>query len=90
MQMEEKIRSATGASTRVIVGSALPSGNDDLPAGRRVTLAWIAGRLRMGSKTHLAHLLCWEERAKRCLTPIHDALFRGFCELSSAPPTRIR
>jgi REP element-mobilizing transposase RayT len=28
-----------------------------------MTLAWIAERLRMGTKTHLAHLLYWLERA---------------------------
>jgi hypothetical protein len=27
-----------------------------------VTLAWIAERLQMGTKTHLAHLLYWNER----------------------------
>ena len=27
-----------------------------------MTLEWIAERLRMGSKTHLAHLLYWERR----------------------------
>jgi hypothetical protein len=27
-----------------------------------MTLAWIAGRLRMGTKTHLAHLLYWQKR----------------------------
>jgi hypothetical protein len=26
------------------------------------TLAWIAARLRMGTKTYLAHLLYWEQR----------------------------
>lgn len=29
-----------------------------------MTLAWIAARLRMGTKTHLAHLLYWQERAR--------------------------
>jgi REP element-mobilizing transposase RayT len=29
-----------------------------------MTLAWIAERLRMGSKTHLTHLLYWQQRAK--------------------------
>ena len=29
-----------------------------------MTLAWIAERLRMGTKTHLAHLLYWERRGK--------------------------
>jgi hypothetical protein len=28
-----------------------------------VTLAWIAERLKMGVKTHLAPLLCWQRRA---------------------------
>ena len=27
-----------------------------------MTLAWIAERLQMGSKTHLAHLLYWQRR----------------------------
>jgi len=30
-----------------------------------MTLAWIAERLRMGTKTHLAHLLYWKKRDKR-------------------------
>ena len=30
-----------------------------------MTLAWVAERLRMGTKTHLAHLLYWKKRAKR-------------------------
>lgn len=30
-----------------------------------MTLAWIAERLRMGTKTHLAHLLYWEKRDKK-------------------------
>ena len=30
-----------------------------------MTLAWIAARLRMGTKTHLAHLLYWEGRGRR-------------------------
>jgi REP element-mobilizing transposase RayT len=30
-----------------------------------MTLAWIAGRLGMGSKTHLAHLLYWNKRDKK-------------------------
>ena len=30
-----------------------------------MTLAWIAQRLRMGTKTHLAHLLYWVGRKKR-------------------------
>ena len=29
-----------------------------------MTLAWIAERLRMGSKTHLAHLLYWQQRGE--------------------------
>jgi putative transposase len=29
-----------------------------------MTLAWIAERLRMGTKTHLAHLLYWKKREK--------------------------
>jgi hypothetical protein len=29
-----------------------------------MTLAWIAERLRMGTKTHLAHLLYWNKRDK--------------------------
>ena len=29
-----------------------------------MTLAWIARRLRMGSKTHLAHLLYWQQRGE--------------------------
>ena len=29
-----------------------------------MTLAWIAERLRMGTRTHLAHLLYWEKRQK--------------------------
>lgn len=29
-----------------------------------MTLAWIAARLRMGTKTHLAHLLYWENRGR--------------------------
>jgi putative transposase len=29
-----------------------------------VTLAWIAERLNMGTRTHLAHLLCWQQRKK--------------------------
>ena len=27
-----------------------------------VTLGWVAERLRMGTKTHLAHLLYWQGR----------------------------
>ena len=30
-----------------------------------MTLAWIADRLNMGTKTHLAHLLYWNGRQKR-------------------------
>jgi hypothetical protein len=30
-----------------------------------VTLAWIAERLRMGAKTHLAHLLYWSKRDEK-------------------------
>lgn len=30
-----------------------------------MTLAWIADRLRMGTKTHLAHLLYWNDRARK-------------------------
>src|SRR5689334_22008726 len=29
-----------------------------------MTLAWIADRLRMGTKTHLVHLLYWQGRKK--------------------------
>jgi hypothetical protein len=29
-----------------------------------MTLGWIAERLQMGTKTHLAHLLYWEGREK--------------------------
>ena len=29
-----------------------------------MTLAWIAQRLQMGTKTHLAHLLYWYQRPK--------------------------
>ena len=29
-----------------------------------VTLGWIAERLQMGTKTHLAHLLYWERRGE--------------------------
>ena len=29
-----------------------------------MTLAWIADRLAMGTKTHLSHLLYWEQRNK--------------------------
>ena len=29
-----------------------------------MTLAWIAQRLQMGTKTHLSHLLYWDERDK--------------------------
>jgi hypothetical protein len=29
-----------------------------------MTLAWIAERLSMGAKTHLAHLLYWQNRNK--------------------------
>ena len=29
-----------------------------------MTLAWIAERLEMGTKTHLAHLLYWERRSE--------------------------
>ena len=28
------------------------------------TLAWIAERLNLGTMTHLAHPLCWQERNK--------------------------
>ncbi len=34
-----------------------------------MTLAWIAQALRMGTKTHLSHLLYWhgkEKKTKRC------------------------
>jgi len=30
-----------------------------------VTLAWIADRLRMGTRTHLAHLLYWRRRNEK-------------------------
>jgi hypothetical protein len=30
-----------------------------------MTLAWIAERLRMGVKTHLAHLLYWNRREQK-------------------------
>ena len=29
-----------------------------------MTLTWIAERLRMGTKTHLAHLLYWQQRGE--------------------------
>jgi hypothetical protein len=29
-----------------------------------MTMAWIAHRLNMGTKTHLAHLLYWQPRSK--------------------------
>jgi hypothetical protein len=29
-----------------------------------MTMAWIAHRLNMGTKTHLAHLLYWQHRSK--------------------------
>ena len=29
-----------------------------------MTLAWVANRLKMGTKTHLAHLLYWQGRNK--------------------------
>lgn len=35
-----------------------------------VTLEWIAKRLQMGTKTHLAHLLYWQGRA----TEKHDTI----------------
>ena len=37
----------------------------DLRAQTTMTLAWIADRLQMGTKTHLSHLLYWEGRKKR-------------------------
>ena len=30
-----------------------------------MTLAWVASRLQMGTKTHLAHLLYWQGREKK-------------------------
>jgi hypothetical protein len=30
-----------------------------------MTLAWIAARLQMGTKTHLAHLLYWKRRNEK-------------------------
>jgi hypothetical protein len=30
-----------------------------------MTLTWIAGRLRMGTKAHLVHLLYWDSRQKK-------------------------
>ena len=30
-----------------------------------MTLAWIAARLQMGTKTHLAHLLYWQGKQKK-------------------------
>ena len=30
-----------------------------------MTLAWIAQRLQMGTKTHLAHLLYWQGQEKK-------------------------
>jgi len=33
-----------------------------LRADTTMTLAWVAGRLRMGTRTHLAHLLYWRAR----------------------------
>ncbi len=30
-----------------------------------MTLEWIAERLRMGTKTHLSHLLYWRNRGKK-------------------------
>ena len=35
-----------------------------LRAETTVTLGWIAERLRMGTKTHLVHLLYWQGRKK--------------------------
>jgi hypothetical protein len=29
-----------------------------------VTVAWIAGRLRMGTRGHVTHLLYWHERQR--------------------------
>jgi len=39
-----------------------------------VTLAWIANRLRMGTRTHLAHLLYWHRREERPSVPEHDTM----------------
>jgi hypothetical protein len=30
-----------------------------------MTLAWIAERLRMGTKAHLSHLLYWQKRGRK-------------------------
>ncbi len=30
-----------------------------------MTLAWVASRLKMGTKTHLAHLLYWQGRERK-------------------------
>jgi len=30
-----------------------------------MTLAWVASRLTMGTKTHLAHLLYWQGRERK-------------------------
>jgi hypothetical protein len=34
-------------------GGSIAAGDDDLPAGRQVTLKWISQRLQMGAWTHL-------------------------------------
>lgn len=30
-----------------------------------MTLSWIATRLQMGTKTHVAHLLYWQEKKRK-------------------------
>jgi hypothetical protein len=51
---------------------SLPKGDPDklrialrLRQETTMTLAWVAQRLHMGTRTHLAHLLYWRERDKK-------------------------
>jgi len=45
---------------RMVVGNI----RANLRGESTMTLAWIAERLRMGTKTYLAHLLYWNKRDK--------------------------
>jgi len=47
------------------VGGAFAGGDDDLPAGRQVTAAWIAERLGMGRRRYLNHLLYRRRKFRR-------------------------
>ena len=49
-------------------GREVAGGDDDLPAGRQVTLQWIATRLQMGTGASLSNLLSRRRRVSICGT----------------------